>query len=71
MNEFAKTLIFFGFVLIGAGLMAALFGKIPGIGRFPGDIYFRKGNFVFYFPLMTCLVASVVLTLILSFFSKR
>jgi len=71
MNEFSKTLFFFGFVLIGAGLLACLFGRIPGLGRLPGDFYIRKGSFVFYFPLATCVVASLALTLIFSFFGRR
>lgn len=70
MNDFAKTLIFFGFVLIGIGLVIAMAGKIPGLGRLPGDIYVRKGNFTFYFPLATCLVLSLVLTLISFIFRK-
>ncbi|HTL46498.1 MAG TPA: DUF2905 domain-containing protein [Verrucomicrobiae bacterium] len=70
MTDLAKTLFFFGFILIGAGLLLTFFGK-TGLGRFPGDIYIRKGSFVFYFPLMTCLLASAALTLIFSFFGKR
>ena len=71
MNDFAKTLIFFGAVLIVAGLLVGLFGKVPGIGRLPGDIYFRKGSFTFYFPLTTCLLLSLLLTLVLTIFGRR
>lgn len=71
MNDFSKTLIFFGVVLIAAGLLAAVFGKIPGLGRLPGDIYIRKGNFMFYFPLATSLVLSLVLTLAFSLFGRK
>ena len=71
MNDFAKTLIFFGIILIGLGLLAALFGKVPGIGRLPGDIYVRKGNFTFYFPLATCLILSLILTLVFTLFGKK
>lgn len=71
MNELAKTLIFFGLVLIGAGLLFALAGKIPGLGKLPGDIYIRKENFSFYFPVTTCLVVSAFLTLVMMFFGKR
>ncbi len=71
MNEFAKVLIFFGAVLIIAGFLAALFGKFPGIGKLPGDIYFRKGSFTFYFPLTTCLVLSLLLTLVFTIFGRR
>jgi hypothetical protein len=71
MNEFARTLIFFGVVLILAGCLVAVFGKVPGIGRLPGDIYFRRGAFTFYFPLMTCLLLSLFLTLVFTIFGRR
>jgi hypothetical protein len=71
MNDFAKTLIFFGVVLVLAGVLVAVFGKIPGIGKLPGDIYLRKGAFTFYFPLTTCLVLSLLLTLVFTIFGRR
>ncbi len=71
MNDLAKTLIFFGFILVGSGLVLALFGKVPGLGKLPGDLYFKKGNFVFYFPVVTCLFASVILTLVFSLFGRK
>ena len=71
MNELAKTLIFFGIMLIVAGVLVTVFGKVPGLGRLPGDIYIRKGSFTFYFPLATCLLLSLVLTLVLTIFGKR
>lgn len=71
MSDFAKTLIFFGIVLIGLGLLVTLFGKVPGLGKLPGDIYVRKGNFTFYFPLATCLILSLILTLVFTLFGKK
>jgi len=71
MNEFGRTLIFFGAVLIVAGILVNLFGKVPGIGKLPGDIYLRKGSFTFYFPLATCLVLSLLLTLVFTIFGRR
>ena len=71
MNDFAKTLIFFGVVLLVAGLLVGLLGKVPGIGRLPGDIYLRKGNLTFYFPLTTCLLLSFLLTLMFTIFGRR
>ena len=71
MNDFSKTLIFFGIILIGLGVLAALFTKVPGIGRLPGDIYIRRGNFTFYFPLATCLILSLILTLVFTLFGKK
>lgn len=71
MSDFSKILIFFGLVLVGAGIFSALFAKIPGIGRLPGDIFIRKGHMTFYFPLMTCLVLSLFLTLFFSLFGRK
>ena len=71
MGEFSKTLIFFGVVLIAVGLVTALLGKVPGIGRLPGDIYIRKGSLTFYFPFATCLLLSLILTLVLTLFGKK
>ncbi len=69
MNDFAKTLIFFGVILIAAGLAFGLLGK-TGLGRLPGDLYVRKGNFTFYFPLTTSIVLSLLLTLFFTLFGK-
>ena len=71
MNDFAKTLIFFGIVLIAVGILVGFFGKVPGIGKLPGDIYVRKGSFTFYFPLTTSLLLSLLLTLVFTLFGKR
>lgn len=71
MNEFSKTLIFFGILLLATGIVTGLVGKLPMIGRLPGDIYIRKGSFTFYFPLMTCLVLSLILTLVFTLFGKK
>ena len=71
MNDFSKTLIFFGIILIAAGVMTALLGKIPGIGRLPGDIYIRKGSFTFYFPFATSVILSLILTLFFTLFGKK
>lgn len=71
MNDFAKTLIFFGAVLVLLGILAAAFGRVPGIGKLPGDLYLRKGNFTFYFPLTTCLLLSLLLTLVFTIFGRR
>lgn len=71
MNDFAKTLIFFGVVLIAGGILVSLFGKVPGIGKLPGDIYLRKGAFTFYFPVTTSLLLSLLLTLVFTIFGRR
>lgn len=70
MGSFGKLLIFFGLILAGAGLLLLLSDKIPWLGKLPGDITIKRGNFTFYFPLATCLIASVILSLILWFLRK-
>jgi Protein of unknown function (DUF2905) len=57
-------LIIFGVVLIAAGLLWPLLQKI-GVGRLPGDIVIERENFRFYFPIVTSLIISVILTLVL------
>ena len=64
MPEIGKTLIIFGIILIGFGLLLTLANKIPFIGRLPGDIYIQKKNFSFYFPIVTSILISVILSLI-------
>jgi predicted MFS family arabinose efflux permease len=59
----AKLLIAVGLLLVGLGL--ALMAGLP-LGRLPGDITVQRGSFTFYFPLATCLVVSLVLTLLFS-----
>lgn len=64
-----KLLIILGVVLIAIGLVW-LAGERFGLGRLPGDFVFERGNVRFYFPLMTSLIVSVVLSLIFWFFSR-
>ena len=71
MSDFSKTLIIIGVVLVLTGLLAGFLGKIPGLGRLPGDIYVRKGDFSFYFPIASCLILSLVLTLLFAIFGKK
>jgi Protein of unknown function (DUF2905) len=59
-----RTLIILGLVLIAAGLLWPLLGRL-GLGRLPGDIVTQRGNFTFYAPLGTGLLVSIVLTLLL------
>ncbi len=64
MNELGRTLMIFGAVLLGFGLLLTLAGKVPFLGRLPGDIYVKREGFVFYFPLATSIVISLVLSLL-------
>ena len=62
--EFGKVLVSIGLVLVGLGLLWMLGAKI-GLGRLPGDILVRGEKFTFYFPLATCALISLLLTLLL------
>ncbi len=68
--EFGKMLIILGIFMVIAGIVLVFIPKIPLIGRLPGDIVIRKGNFTFYFPLATCIILSILLTLIFSIFRR-
>ncbi|RLB69102.1 MAG: DUF2905 domain-containing protein [Deltaproteobacteria bacterium] len=66
----AKILIAVGVGLAALGVLLLLVDKIPFLGRLPGDIVIKKDNFSFYFPLTTCLIVSIVLSLLLYLFRK-
>lgn len=73
MGEIGKVLVVVGLVLIGMGLLLWSGVGKEWLGRLPGDIHYSKGNFKFYFPIVTCLLLSLVLTLVfwlLSIFRK-
>jgi membrane protein implicated in regulation of membrane protease activity len=71
LNEIGKVLIVFGAILVILGAAFILAGKIPWLGRLPGDIYIRRRHFTFFFPLTTSILLSVVLSLLLYLFSRR
>lgn len=70
-NGLGRILIVIGLVVAGVGLVMVLGGKIPFLGKLPGDFLFRGKNFTFYFPLTTSILISVILTLILWFISRK
>ena len=63
-----RLLIIVGLLIAAVGLLITL--GLP-LGRLPGDLTIRRGNFTFYFPLATSIVASIVLTLLFMFFTRR
>jgi hypothetical protein len=65
-SDLGRGLLFLGLGIALLGGLLLLGGKIPGIGRLPGDIVYRKGNFTFYFPLATSILLSLLLTLVFS-----
>ncbi|WP_448523122.1 DUF2905 domain-containing protein [Pseudothermotoga sp.] len=70
MVALAKFLIFIGIVLLVTGVVLYLLGRFTPLGRLPGDIVIRRERFVFYFPIMTSIVLSLILTLLFFVISK-
>ena len=71
VHEVGKLLLVFGVLLVLAGLALMLVGRVPWLGRLPGDIHIERGSWTFYFPLATSLVLSAVLSLILWIGGRR
>jgi len=71
MQDFGKLLFFVGLVLALAGLLITTAGKIPWIGRLPGDVLIQRRNITFYFPLTTSVLVSIILTLLLWLLSRK
>jgi hypothetical protein len=70
-NDLGKWLIVFEAILVILGVVFTLAGRIPWLGRLPGDIYIQRRNVTFYFPLTTSILLSVVLSLLLYLFFRR
>jgi hypothetical protein len=64
VSDLARFLILLGVILVVLGLALLLLPKIPGLGRLPGDIIIKRENFTVYFPLGTCILVSLILSLI-------
>lgn len=67
---FGRVLIAIGLVMVVLGIVLIFLPKISILGRLPGDIYIKKGNFSFYFPITTSILISLILTLIFYIFRK-
>jgi hypothetical protein len=70
MDGLGKLLIIAGVVLVLAGVIVSAMGRVPWLGRLPGDILVRRDNFTFYFPLASCLLVSVVISLLFYLFRR-
>ncbi len=70
-DSLGKLLILFGVVLVLVGGVLVLTGRLPFLGRLPGDIVIRREHWSVYFPLTTGILISVLLTLIFSIFGRR
>ena len=70
MSDIGRVLIVVGIVVVALGLVLTLAGRVPWLGRLPGDLVYRRGNFTFYFPLATSILLSLLLTLLLWIFRR-
>lgn len=71
LESFGKIILSLGLFLVVIGGLVLVGGKFLGLGRLPGDIVVQKENFSFYFPVVTCIILSILLSLILNIFSRR
>ena len=71
MHDIARMLVVFGLLIAFVGLALMLVGRVPWLGRLPGDIHIQRGGWTFYFPLATSLLLSLVLTMILWILGRR
>jgi len=71
VNDIGKTLIVLGLLIALAGVLLMFVGRVPWIGRLPGDIHIQRGNWSVYFPIATSIVLSLLLTLLLWLFGRR
>jgi hypothetical protein len=69
-NWFGRLLATAGLILFVVGIILMFPPKIPILGKLPGDIYIKRENFSFYFPITTCILLSFLLSLILMIFKK-
>lgn len=70
-SGFGRILIILGIIIVLVGVILLFAGKIPWIGRLPGDFYFKGKNVTFYFPLATSILVSIILSLIFYLFFRR
>jgi hypothetical protein len=70
MAGIGKTLIYLGLLLVIVGVVFSLVGKLPWLGHLPGDITIQRERFTFYFPLATCILISLIISLVLYFFRR-
>jgi hypothetical protein len=71
MQEIGRMIVVIGVLLVVVGVLLIFSDKIPWIGRLPGDIVVRRKNFTFYFPIATCILLSILVTILLRVFFRR
>ena len=70
LSAVGKTLILVGLITVAVGVCLLVAPKVPWLGRLPGDIMVKRENFRLYLPITTCIIISLVLTLLFYFFRR-
>jgi hypothetical protein len=70
MNDLGRGLIVMGVILVGLGLLVLIGAKISWLGRLPGDLLIQREKYTLYFPIVTCIVISILLTIFFSLFRR-
>jgi hypothetical protein len=70
LSGLGKALIIAGTIMAGIGVLFLIAPKIPWLGRLPGDLTVKRDGFRLYFPLTTCIIISILLTLLFNLFKK-
>ena len=70
LQPLGRAMVLFGLLLTGFGILLLVAPKLPGLGRLPGDIVIQRERFSFYFPLASCVLASVLLSVIMWLVSR-
>jgi hypothetical protein len=65
-DNFGRLLLVLGGILVVSGALIMLGARLFGLGRLPGDIFIQRGNFTFYIPIVTCIILSILLTIIIN-----
>jgi hypothetical protein len=67
-SNLGKILVLFAIILAIIGFLLIALGKLPFFGKLPGDVVIRRGNSTFFFPIVTCILVSIVLTVLVNLF---
>jgi hypothetical protein len=70
LQVLGKFLLMAGLILVALGLILTFMPHVPFLGRLPGDIHIERKGLTFYFPVVTCLLLSLVVTVLLNLFRK-
>ena len=70
VHDIGRMLVVFGLLIALVGVALVLVGRVPWLGRLPGDIVVARGNTSFYFPIVTCVLISLALSLVLWLFGR-